>query len=55
MANVFISHRGADRAAAERLAKALRNCGHNVWLDTWKIKVGDSIIGQIDSEVISEK
>ena len=49
MANVFISHRGADQSPAEQLAKALRNRGHDVWLDTWKINVGDSIIHQIDS------
>jgi hypothetical protein len=48
MANVFISHRGADRAAADRLARELRDRGHDVWIDTWKIKIGDSIIEQID-------
>jgi hypothetical protein len=49
MATVFISHRGADQAPAERLARALRECGHDVWLDTWRIELGDSIIGRIDS------
>lgn len=47
MANVFISHRGADSPAAERLAKALRAKDHDVWLDKDEIHVGDSIIGRI--------
>jgi len=49
MANVFISHRGADQAAAEKLAGDLRACGHDVWLDIWKIELGDSIVGRINS------
>lgn len=48
MASVFISHRGADQAVAERLAEALRGRGHQVWIDTWEIRVGDSVIEQID-------
>ncbi|MGH3904248.1 MAG: toll/interleukin-1 receptor domain-containing protein [Pseudonocardiaceae bacterium] len=48
MASVFISHRGADQDAAERLAVELRNRGHVVWLDTWKIDVGDSIIERVN-------
>ena len=49
MANIFMSHRGVDQAAAERLARELRERGHDVWLDTWKIELGDSIIERIDS------
>jgi TIR domain len=49
MAKVFISHRGADQAEAERLAMALRGHGHDVWLDTWKINVGDSVVERMDS------
>ena len=48
MASVFISHRGADQDAAERLARELRNRGHVVWLDTWKINIGDSIVERIN-------
>lgn len=48
MASVFISHRGVDQDAAERLAKELRKRGHVVWLDAWKINLGDSIIEQIN-------
>ena len=49
MASVFISHRGVDRSAAEQLAGSLRDRGHNVWIDTWKINIGDSIVAQINA------
>lgn len=48
MANVFISHRGADLAAATCLAEDLQTRGHTVWLDQWKINIGDSIIEKIN-------
>ena len=48
MANVFISHRGADAAEAEKLASEVRRRGHEVWLDTWNIHIGDSIIERIN-------
>ena len=49
MANLFVSHRGADAKEAERLATELRSRGHQVWLDRWEIQTGDSIIGKIDA------
>lgn len=49
MAKVFVSHRGADQAVAERLARALRDRGHDVWLDIWTIHIGDSIVQRINS------
>lgn len=48
MAKVFISHRRADMSEATRLAEAIRNAGHEVWLDDWEIVVGDSIVEQIN-------
>lgn len=48
MANVFVSHRGADMPEAERLAKELRDRGHTVWIDSWNIKIGDSVIERIN-------
>lgn len=44
---VFISHRGADADLAEKLALALRAAGHEVWLDTWDVAIGDSIVGRM--------
>jgi hypothetical protein len=49
MANVFVSHRGADHLEAERLGTDLRDMGHCVWLDAWELRVGDSIVEKIDS------
>jgi hypothetical protein len=55
MANVFISHRGADAALAERLATELRDKGgHQVWLDIWNINIGDSIVGRINEGLAGE-
>jgi hypothetical protein len=47
MAHVFVSHRGADVREAEKLAEAIGLLGHTVWLDEWKIDIGDSIVGRI--------
>ena len=44
MAKVFISHRGADVAQAERLAQDIREAGHDVWLDAWTLGIGDSVV-----------
>ena len=46
---VFISHRGTDLALAQRLAKDIKNAGHEVWLDVWEIGVGDSIVSKVNS------
>jgi len=48
MANVFISHRGGDISEAERLASEIQAKGHKVWLDEWELKIGDSIVGEIE-------
>src|SRR4051812_33492755 len=43
MARVFISHRGADSAAAQQLKSDLEARGHEVRLDVADIHIGDSI------------
>jgi hypothetical protein len=48
MANVFICHRKADVTLAERLAQEIKAAGHEVWLDDWKIDIGDSIVEKIN-------
>lgn len=45
---MFISYRKNDLAQAERLANEVRNLGHRVWLDEWKIDLGDSIIERMN-------
>jgi hypothetical protein len=48
MANVFISHRRSDSAAAEKLAERIKSSGHQVWFDEWEINIGDSIVGRMN-------
>lgn len=48
MPKVFICHRSADKALAEQLAQEIRAAGHDVWLDLWKIGIGDSVVAEID-------
>lgn len=48
MPKVFICHRSPDEALAEQLAGEIRAAGHEVWLDIWKIGIGDSIVAEID-------
>ncbi|MEV6233707.1 toll/interleukin-1 receptor domain-containing protein [Saccharopolyspora shandongensis] len=53
MSAVFVSHRLADEDLAERLATDLRERGHDVWLGTWKIGLGDSIVEKISEGLSS--
>lgn len=48
MANVFISHRGADTPLAEKLASDIRAARHTVWLDAWEIDIGDQIVERMN-------
>ncbi len=48
MSNVFISHRGADTALAEKLSSEIRAAGHTVWLDAWEISIGDQIVERMN-------
>jgi hypothetical protein len=48
MPNVFISHRKDDAQLAEQLATEVRDAGHEVWFDEWKIDLGDSIVERVD-------
>lgn len=48
MANVFVSHRGADLDLAERLGTELRDRGHTVWFDDWELDIGDSIVEKMN-------
>lgn len=49
MARVFVSHRSDDIDEARRLALEVEARGHEVWLDEWKIDLGDSIVERINS------
>jgi len=47
VSSVFLSHSHADKPFVHRLATALRNFGHRVWIDEAEIKIGDSLIQKI--------
>lgn len=47
MINIFISYSSKDSNFVERLSNDLIELGFDVWLDKWKIKVGDDIFEKI--------
>lgn len=55
MANVFISYSSSDKDFASRLAGDLEILGHNIWLDEWQIKVGESIPTKIQEGIEKAK
>ncbi len=48
MANLFICNKATDKLKAEKLAKSLKDRGHEVWFNDWEIGLGDSIVGKIE-------
>ena len=47
MSNVFISHSSLDKPFVRRLATALVSEGFPVWLASWKLELGDSLLDKI--------
>lgn len=45
---IFISYNHADKNTAESLAKILVQAKQNVWIDTWELNAGDSLIEKIE-------
>jgi hypothetical protein len=48
---VFICHSHADKPFARKLAVALAGNGFRVWIDEAEIRVGESLIGKIESGI----
>ena len=48
MAFIFISHSSKDEKFAFQLGEDLKEFGHSVWLDKWRIKVGQCIPTEIE-------
>jgi hypothetical protein len=48
ISNVFIAYRTIDERQAERLAQALSDAGHVVWIAPWEIDIGDSVVGRVN-------
>ncbi|MCP4327475.1 MAG: toll/interleukin-1 receptor domain-containing protein [Alphaproteobacteria bacterium] len=51
-ARVFISHNRSDRSQAHKIGKELLKAGHEIWLDSWEILPGDSLIEKISDGII---
>lgn len=49
MAGVFLSYRSADAPQARVLAGTLRDAGHEVWFDEWRVDLGDSIVERMSA------
>jgi len=47
MSNVFISHSKHDKSFVRKLAASLVGEGFPVWLDSWKLELGDSLLDKI--------
>ena len=47
MPGVFLSHSSKDKSFATRLAIDLTSKGFPVWLDTWEMTLGDSLLERI--------
>ena len=45
---VFISYTQQDKKQAELIAARLRDFGHEVWYDGWKLRAGDNLIQKIN-------
>lgn len=47
MSNVFISHSSVDKPIVRKLAVSLLSEGIPVWLDSWQLEVGDSLLDKV--------
>lgn len=45
---VFISYTQQDKKHAELIAHRLREEGHEVWYDGWKLRAGDNLVEKIN-------
>ena len=48
---VFISYSHADKEVAETLALHLVQAKQSVWIDTWELNAGDSLIAKIEGAI----
>jgi TIR domain len=48
---VFISYSHSDKDSVNKLAAHLAQNKVRVWVDTWKLRVGDSIVSRIQQAI----
>ncbi len=51
MSNIFISYSTKDKKIVKKLYNDLIKAGNNVWIDEYKIKVGDDIMSEIETGI----
>jgi hypothetical protein len=48
---LFLSHSSEDKPLVRRLAEGLEQAGYTVWLDEWKIRLGECIATAIEHAI----
>jgi|SRR5580698_10573547 hypothetical protein len=48
---IFISYSHADKAFVDKLARRLVENDAHVWVDTWELNVGDSILNRVQDAI----
>jgi len=48
---IFISYSHEDKSFATALARNLVDARHNVWIDTWELNAGDSLVSKIQEAI----
>ena len=51
MARIFLSYTSKDKSFVRRLATSLKKLDHEVWLDEWEVRVGDSIVTKVEGAI----
>ena len=50
---VFISYSHQDKQIATSIADQVREAGHEVWIDSWNVKIGDNLYNKIKEGLTS--
>lgn len=53
--DVFLSHNSKDKSIVRPIAEELKQIGLKVWLEEWKIKIGDDIILKVEKGLAGYK
>lgn len=50
--SIFISYSHEDKDFVSSLARNLVFARHNVWIDTWELNAGDSLVDKIQNAIV---
>lgn len=51
MGHIFFSYSGKDRESALRVARQLKEAGHDIWIDVERLRPGDAWLQQIEAAI----